>query len=466
MPNTTGKNQWSDKETPSDEVLLERFRQYDIECLDFPKQVLRFRTDCDWTIHISTLKRHRIRLGLPGRRLQFQAVPQEVSKAIVEEYLDTHPKEAERFGPRHLRELIAKTGSQIPREFIRSIMLQRSEESFDDFDRRWPLHKKMKRFTLTSAGLHDAHHADGHEKLCDPCRLPIYGMREKQTGKILWLQIHPNVRKTLPVALMHLDLINQLGGMPVCTVLDRGSETSEVGVLTSILRTTSAPHLDPIVIPPLVYVQSKRNTIIESFWRWLREQWGDDIKKLICEGLSQGLCDLNNPTHRTIYHWVIVPLVQASLDVYVEDYNNHTIRHQADKLLDSGMTPNHAYSTATTRGYFNCLIPVSQANIDTYRKDIEDEIAADEQNGGLDQLWFWTKRQNKLLKKVWASIGGGTLELDTAFDSIHKIIRRVQSMQDEADVLLKYGVGGLGRGHNEDADYVGPRDEGAYVPLD
>jgi hypothetical protein len=76
---------------------------------------------------------------------------------------------------------------------------------------RGPKAKKVRRYPLQSAGPHDAHHGDGHEKLCRVL-MPIYGIRDKESGLLLFMQIRPNIRRTLPVALMYLELIEELGG--------------------------------------------------------------------------------------------------------------------------------------------------------------------------------------------------------------------------------------------------------------
>lgn len=65
---------------------------------------------------------------------------------------------------------------------------------------------------------------------------PIYGIKNKASALVLFCKIRPNIRKTIPVALMHLELFEALGGMPVTTMVDMGSETGEVDVMSHILR--------------------------------------------------------------------------------------------------------------------------------------------------------------------------------------------------------------------------------------
>ena|ERR1700722_912268 len=79
------------------------------------------------------------------------------------------------------------------------------------FDVREPSAKKTFRQPLVSIGIHHEWSADGHDKL-SAIGFPIWGVRDKWSGKWLGLWVLPNNRLKLAVAYLYLSLIHELGG--------------------------------------------------------------------------------------------------------------------------------------------------------------------------------------------------------------------------------------------------------------
>ncbi len=59
-----------------------------------------------------------------------------------------------------------------------------------------------------------------------------------------------------------------------------------------------SPNIDPAVYPPSVVLPSVHNTIIESLWRWLREQVGFNLKDAILRGKSEYIFHAHIPGHQ------------------------------------------------------------------------------------------------------------------------------------------------------------------------
>jgi hypothetical protein len=81
----------------------------------------------------------------------------------------------------------------------------------DGFKLREPTAKKIHRDALVSLGIHHEWSCDGHDKLASR-GFPIYGIRDKWSGKWLGLWVVPNNRLKLSVAYLWLGLVADIGG--------------------------------------------------------------------------------------------------------------------------------------------------------------------------------------------------------------------------------------------------------------
>lgn len=80
------------------------------------------------------------------------------------------------------------------------------------FEIREPTSQKVDRVALVALGPNDEWSADGHDKL-KPIGFPIWGVRDKWSGKWLGLWVVPDNRLRLAVAYLYLSLIHEIGGM-------------------------------------------------------------------------------------------------------------------------------------------------------------------------------------------------------------------------------------------------------------
>jgi hypothetical protein len=81
----------------------------------------------------------------------------------------------------------------------------------DGFKNREPMSKRIVRSQLVSLGPHHEWSGDGHDKLAS-IGFPIWGIRDKFSGKWLGLWVVPNNRLKDVVAYLYLSLIEELGG--------------------------------------------------------------------------------------------------------------------------------------------------------------------------------------------------------------------------------------------------------------
>jgi hypothetical protein len=81
-------------------------------------------------------------------------------------------------------------------------------------------------------------------------------------------------------------------------------EQGEHGVcnhLLIIVRETFAPDVDTAQYPPFFVLKSVHNIVIESFWHWLRQKTGINLKDYILRGREDGTFQSNVNFHRCVF---------------------------------------------------------------------------------------------------------------------------------------------------------------------
>jgi hypothetical protein len=72
---------------------------------------------------------------------------------------------------------------------------------------------------------------------------------------------------------------------------------------------------------------------------------------------------------RQLFYWLWPKILQNQLDKFVEYWNNHKIRPQADKSNMSGSTPRHGFTVPATPAE-DCRIIIDPVVIDALREQI------------------------------------------------------------------------------------------------
>ncbi|KAL7278869.1 hypothetical protein ACG7TL_006700 [Trametes sanguinea] len=194
-------------------------------------------------------------------------------RQLVLDQMAKHPSGG--VGPRRIEEgIAADTGIQLTRDYI-------SEEmhllDLAGFTRRHPTSKKKHRAALVVLGPDHEWSCDGHDKLSG-IGFSIWGTRDVWSGKWLGLWVVPNNRLKVIVAYLYLSLVKQLGGMPIQTTTDRGSETGSLYAFANALREEFSPDLPVTALPAHRFLPSIANTTIEHGWLRFRLEWGDDVR--------------------------------------------------------------------------------------------------------------------------------------------------------------------------------------------
>ncbi|KAJ7618698.1 hypothetical protein FB45DRAFT_755655, partial [Roridomyces roridus] len=172
-----------------------------------------------------------------------------------------------------------------------------------------------------------------------------------------------------------------------------------------------APDIDPALFPLHVLIKSIHNTIIEGFWRQLKEKLGLNLKDWLLRGKSEFLFNSHNPLHEPLFYWVFAPIIQMELDNFRLWWNNHRVRHQHEKIMPSGHVPALTMEYPELFGALDCRISVPAEAVQLLRDEL------DEAEGSRAKYQTWPgPRFNITATEVYEQIGAPELTLETSWD--------------------------------------------------
>ncbi|KAF7311274.1 hypothetical protein MKEN_01029000 [Mycena kentingensis (nom. inval.)] len=414
MPNLKGVNGHNPQNVPSDEELAESLWKYLRQDFSREDELQALRSDHNYHIGLSSLRNIKIRLGIPTRRTQ--NLPLEVVTQAVMDEVANDP--AQSHGPDYIKTQLRLKNMLVPRDCIRNIMIKHFP---DGFDIRFPGKKgrRVARVPLRSLGPYFEISADGHEKLA-PAALQmggvgfsIYGFKDKFSDCILWLKVYPDVRTAGAGAHIFLDFAEQLGYIPIQLTTDKGSEVGWIYAFMAALRAVYAADIDPTRFPFHVLIKSIHNTIIEGFWRHLKEKLGLNLKDFLLRGKHEHLFNPHNPNHEPLFYWIFAPLMQQALDEFCDWWNNHRVRHQHDKIMPSGHIPTQALEYPAMFAALDCRIQVPHKAIESLRA----EVTREEGSKSYFQAWpGLTAEFNAYASRIYVDIGEPEMTMATGWD--------------------------------------------------
>ncbi|KAJ7617958.1 hypothetical protein FB45DRAFT_872402 [Roridomyces roridus] len=423
MPNPTGKNGHPSQDPPDDEKLREALLKYARQGLSREHQISALASNFKYHIRLSSLRKLKERLGIKASvRTQKLSVDQ-VRQAVVD-VVERDP--AQLRGPAFIKDQLRLKMLFAPRnsaeksasDLIRQIMVEHYPGGFEV---RFPGRKNRRviRVPLRASGPYYEISSDGHEKLA-PAALrmggvgfSIYAFKDKFTDALVFIKVLPDIRSAGAGGHIFLDFVEHTGFIPIQLTTDKGSEVGWIYAFMAALREMYAPDIDPALYPFHVLIKSVHNTVIEGFWRHLKEKLGLNLKDYLLRGRAEHLFNPHDPLHEPLFYWIFSPLIQRELDDFADWWNNHRVRHQHDKIMPSGHVPSHAMEYPELFGALDCRIKVPQVAIDALR----DQISGEE--GPKSQFQSWpglTAEFDVYACRVYEEIGEPTLTMETGWD--------------------------------------------------
>ncbi|KAJ7111718.1 hypothetical protein C8R44DRAFT_833185 [Mycena epipterygia] len=362
--NSKGNNSAQNGTWPESDVLRASLIGYASSSHSLDTRLQKLEEDHGLIIGKTLLKKLNAHYNVPSVR---KPIPREVAdQQILNEMAD----DANNYrGTATVQHNLAMAGFNIPRWIVRETMVLNDPEAVDA---RYPGRKKIRRAQLKAHGIWQEIHCDGHEKLgalalqMGGVGLPIYGMKDKWGGEILYLSVIPDDRHADVIGHVFLDFVETYGAILQQMTMDKGSETGYIYAFSTELKTAYAPEIYQARYPACVALKSTNNTPIESLWHWFQDQTGKNLFLQITKGRDEGIFNPNNQIHVHLFNWIWPPIVQGELDHFTERWNSHVICRQRNKLMPSGVSPNELYAHPEHYGGRCFAIPVPQAAINTF----------------------------------------------------------------------------------------------------
>ncbi|KAF7310286.1 hypothetical protein MIND_00402600 [Mycena indigotica] len=225
-----------------------------------------------------------------------------------------------RWGGRRVKEKLALDTVHISLPQINDV--QRTLNA-DAVSKRHPATRKVHKSGLFSSGPNEEWCIDGHEKIFESMGIGIYGIIDKYSRKELLLLAMRSVRRANIPPALYLRLVHELGGMPIQTTTDMGTETGILAALQTSLREQSFPELSLEVVPAHRSVKSVYNITRERNWRPLWEKELANVRYQYEAGKIEAGYHPADPIHQEVavfvwgHLWVVGMSHTSRGDVYV-----------------------------------------------------------------------------------------------------------------------------------------------------
>ncbi|XP_066927710.1 uncharacterized protein [Clytia hemisphaerica] len=227
----------------------------------------------------------------------------------------------------------------VPRAVVHGAMFNENPELLEA---RRPGAKKKEKGHFSSPGPNFVHSLDGHDKLMgyqnSTFPIAIYGSIDTCSRKILWLKVWSSNSNPDLIGRFYIEYLYKSKVVAQNLRIDKGTETVQMaGVHCYLLKDKVDDPTKNIIFGPSTSNQ------IERWWKELHEKLEEYYKDQLRTMKDNLMYDPKNELHREILAYVMVPIIQHQVDVFVELWNNHRIRKQKETYLPTGK-PSHIYS--------------------------------------------------------------------------------------------------------------------------
>ncbi|KAF7361589.1 hypothetical protein MSAN_01193000 [Mycena sanguinolenta] len=261
--------------------------------------------------------------------------------------------------------------------------------------------------------------------------LPIYAWKDKWADKLLKMIVVPESRTNAAIGHLFLDFIAEIGGIPLQTITDKGSEIGWLVAFQTVLREQFAPNIDLAIYPPHASVKSVHNTIIEAFWCWLHQKLGFNLKDHILCGKTEHIFNSAVAFHKDLVNWTFPALVQAELDEFRIYWNQHRIRPQAEKNMPSGHVPADLIEHPELYGGISCFIQVPQDTVDDLRSILTDKVGPRSEH----LAWVSEKFASAAQTVFHEAMGSPKITLENSWKIFTQMSARIEELGP--DVLVE-----------------------------
>ncbi|KAJ7265657.1 hypothetical protein C8J57DRAFT_1620708 [Mycena rebaudengoi] len=314
--------------TPPDEDLLPLIRYYWILGLTdqgITDHCMHHFDSKQFGLSVWTVKRRRTDLNLRGTRQQ--AATWEEIEPIYQQIRARFPT----MGARQMVNAIRQDhGIKVSEKFL--------SDAFNAVEREAVQSRKHKCFRCKHfycAGVNDIMAFDQHDKWkCFGLWLHV-GI-DPFPGRILWLKIWWTNRNPRLITSYYLQASRKMGGIPLITQSDPGSENYGIANCHTVTRQRLDPELEG-TLQHWWMNKKAMNVKPEATWSMLRRQWTPGFETLLDFGINTGLYNLDDPLEKLVFRWLAIPWLQMELDSWAARFNSTIRRADKHKILPRGI---------------------------------------------------------------------------------------------------------------------------------
>ncbi|KZT57983.1 hypothetical protein CALCODRAFT_410741, partial [Calocera cornea HHB12733] len=267
-----------------------------------------------------TIQRRRKEWGLLSVKQQAHSIE---SIASLVDQIRVHS--ANRLGAKSIRDHLREENILVSRPLIQNYL-----QIVDAAGNKQRRARKFKRAVHWSTGPHERWSADQHDKWQRFGLFLLVGL-DNFSNAVLWLKVWWTNSNPRLIASFYLEAASSLGGIPLLTQSDPGTENHGMANAQTLLRQL----LDPTLAGTLQHqwMRGHANIKPEIFWSKLRRQWSEGWEAVFEDGLTEGWYDPEVVLERLLFRWLAVPMIQADLDRFARIHNTSRPRSDRRKAM-------------------------------------------------------------------------------------------------------------------------------------
>ncbi|KAI7945097.1 hypothetical protein MJO28_010792 [Puccinia striiformis f. sp. tritici] len=247
---------------------------------------------------------------------------------------------------------------RLPRTLVYNIL---QEFEPDAIEGRW--REACKRRVYRTHGPNHIWSCDGHDKL-KKFGLCIYGFIDAWSRKILGMFVHVTNNDPRHIGVYFLQLAATAGGIPFKVTTDYGTETIDMSALQMMLSYTHGGISMEQATERMHFTKSTHNQKIESLWSQLMKQHNQAVIHNIMNEIEAGHYNQRDDLQKHLFLFLWLPVLQASLDRWVQLKNETRKRKDRRIELPTGCTSDFSYGTPEAFGTTDQLIQVPVSAIE------------------------------------------------------------------------------------------------------
>ncbi|KAH9046216.1 hypothetical protein EDB84DRAFT_1586945 [Lactarius hengduanensis] len=143
------------------------------------------------------------------------------------------------------------------------------------------------------------------------------------------------VRNLKLIARFYLNAAQAIGGIPLITQSDPGTENVNVAYAQTALRHHMEPSLDGSIQHR--WYRKHGNIKPEIHWSVFRRDWAVGFQKLLDRGVDEKYYDIGDPLECLVFRFVFIPFIQREVDAWVHQRNWTKRRADRKKVLPNGI---------------------------------------------------------------------------------------------------------------------------------